>query len=153
LPSTAPCPLTAHTERATLLETRDQVRPCTSFLPQQGKVLVWDMRTKTLWIRAEYLDQVLSGHKTIEVRVAYSNIARLEPGDRLLLNGAHPFVIRRMGRYASFEDLLAHEDPASIAPGMSRQALLSALRQLYPPEKEALGAIALEIEPAQEPKS
>lgn len=105
------------------------------------------MRTKTLWIRAEYLDQILSGHKTVEVRVAYANIARLQPGDRLLLNEQHPFVVRRVGRYADFSELLAHEDPASIAPGLSREALLSALRQLYPPDKEALGAIALEIEP------
>jgi ASC-1-like (ASCH) protein len=106
------------------------------------------MRTKTLWIRAEYLDQILSGLKTVEVRVAYRNIARLEPGDRLLLNDQYPFVIRRIGHYASFAELLGHEDPASIAPGLSRQAVLAALQQLYPREKEVLGAIALEIEPA-----
>jgi ASC-1-like (ASCH) protein len=106
------------------------------------------VRTKTLWIRAEYLPEILSGRKTVEVRVAYRNIARLQPGDRLLLNDRHPFVIRRIGRYAGFEDLLADEDPTAIAPGQSRQDLLTALRQLYPPEKESLGVVALEIEPA-----
>ena len=106
------------------------------------------MRTKTLWIRAECLPEILSGRKTVEVRVAYRNIARLQPGDRLLLNDRHTFVIRRIGRYASFEDLLADEDPTAIAPDQSRQDLLAALRQLYPPEKESLGAVALEIEPA-----
>jgi ASC-1-like (ASCH) protein len=104
------------------------------------------MRTKTLWIRNEYLTEVLEGRKTVEVRVAYKNIARLQPGDRLLLNACHPFVIRRVGLYADFDDLLAHEDPATIAPGQSRETLLTALRSLYSTQKEALGAVALQIE-------
>jgi ASC-1-like (ASCH) protein len=28
-------------------------------------------RTKTLWIKDEYLNQILEGRKTIEIRVAY----------------------------------------------------------------------------------
>ena len=32
------------------------------------------MRTKTLWIKDEYLQLILAGRKTIEVRVGYSNI-------------------------------------------------------------------------------
>jgi ASC-1-like (ASCH) protein len=67
-------------------------------------------------------------------------------GDRLLLNDCHPFVIRRVGHYAGFDALLANEDPAAIAPDLGREALLSTLRSLYPPEKEALGVVALEIE-------
>ncbi len=104
------------------------------------------MQTKTLWIRNEYLAQILEGLKTVEVRVAYKNIARLQPGDRLLLNDRHPFIVRRIGRYLDFDELLAHEAPATIAPGLTPEALLTALRALYPPEKEALGAVALEIE-------
>ena len=105
------------------------------------------MRTKTLWIREEYLNWILQGLKTIEVRVGYSNIARLEAGDRLLLNEQHPCEIRRVGRYASFEELLAHEDPQAIAPDLEPEDILRALRALYPAEKEALGVIALEISP------
>jgi ASC-1-like (ASCH) protein len=105
------------------------------------------MRTKTLWIRDKYLSWILQGSKTIEVRVAYSNIARLETGDRLMLNDRHPYKIRRVGRYTSFEELLAHEDPKAIAPNLKPDDLLAALRELYPAEKEALGVIALEISP------
>lgn len=105
------------------------------------------MRTKTLWIKDEYLQLILAGRKTVEVRVGYSNIVRLQVGDRLLLNEQHPFVIRRIGRYASFEELLTHEDPASIAPDIPPAQLLKRLREIYPPEKEALGIVALEIEP------
>ena len=105
------------------------------------------MRTKALWIKDEYLGLVLAGRKTVEVRVGYSNIKRLQVGDRLLLNDQHPFVIRRIGHYAGFEDLLAREDAASIAPDVPPGQLLERLRAIYPPEKEALGVVALEIEP------
>jgi len=105
------------------------------------------MRTKTLWIKDEYLQLILAGCKTIEVRVGYSNIARLQVGDCLLLNDQHPFVIRRIGCYASFEELLASEDAASIAPDAPSEQLLESLQATYPPEKEALGVVALEIEP------
>jgi len=104
------------------------------------------MRTKTLWIKDEYLRLILAGRKTIEVRVAYSNIARLQAGDRLLLNDQQPFVIRRIDRYASFEEMLAHEDAASIAPDMAPDQLLEKLGAIYPPAKESLGVVALEIE-------
>lgn len=106
-----------------------------------------EMRTKTLWIKDEYLQLILAGCKTIEVRVGYSNIARLQVGDRLLLNEQHPFVIRRIGHYVSFEELLVHEEAASIAPDVPSGQLLEDLRAIYPPEKEALGVVALEVEP------
>ncbi len=107
------------------------------------------MRTKVLWIRDEYLCQILDLSKTVEVRVAYSNVARLQVGDRLLLNERHPYRIRRVARYADFDELLAHEETAAIAPGLSPGELLIALRSLYPAEKEALGAVAIEIRPEQ----
>ncbi len=105
------------------------------------------MRVKTLWIQDKYLKQILEGRKTIEVRVGYSNIARLEVGDTLLLNGDYPFVIRRIGRYPNFEALLANEENRAIAPDLSANRLLEALRETYPTEKEVLGVIAVEIAP------
>ncbi len=103
-------------------------------------------RTKTLWIKDEYLQQILDGRKTVEVRVAYSNIARLEPGDILLLNGQHRYTITDVRRYPDFEALVAAEDPVTIAPDLAgREALLAACRAIYPPEKEALGVVALEL--------
>lgn len=106
-------------------------------------------RTKTLWIKAEYLRPILDGRKTVEVRVAYSNIARLRPGDVLLLNDRYRYVITDVRRYPDFEALVTAEDPATIAPDLpDRRALLAACRAIYPPEKEALGVIALAITPA-----
>ncbi|MBI5034886.1 MAG: ASCH domain-containing protein [Chloroflexi bacterium] len=100
---------------------------------------------KTLWIKEEYLRWILDGRKTLEVRVGYSNITRLEVGDHVMLNDQHPFVIKRIGRYANFEELLANESAQAIAPDLSREELLTALRKIYPPEKESLGLVALEI--------
>ena len=105
------------------------------------------MRTKTLWIKDEYLRMILDGRKTIEVRVAYSNLARLAPGDRLLLNEKHAYIIDRIEHYASFEELLTQEEPAAIAPDLPPDELLPAIRQLYPPEKEALGVLAFHLRP------
>ena len=107
-----------------------------------------ERRAKSLWIKPEYLALILEGRKTVEVRVAYSNIARLCPGDLLRLNDAHGYEIVRVGRYATFDDLLAHENAAAMAPGLAPDALLAAPRALYPPEKEALGVVALAIRPA-----
>ncbi len=107
------------------------------------------MATKVLWIKDEYLADILAGRKTVEVRVAYSNIARLQPGDRVRLNDRYEFVILRIGRYVSFEELLAREEPARIAPGMEAGELLETLRRIYSPEKEALGVVALEIAPEE----
>ena len=100
---------------------------------------------KTLWIRDEYLRWILDGRKTIEVRVAYSNIVRLQVGDQVLLNDQYPFEIRRIARYANFADLLADENAQAIAPDLSREELLAALRKIYPQEKESIGVVALEI--------
>jgi len=103
-------------------------------------------RIKTLWVKDEYLQHILAGRKTVEVRVAYGNIVRLEPGDILLLNDQHPYVITAIRCYPDFETMLATEDPATIAPDLAcRETLLEACRAIYPPEKEALGVVALEI--------
>jgi putative hydrolase of the HAD superfamily len=101
--------------------------------------------TKVLWIREPYLRQILSGRKAVEVRVGYPNILRLKPGDRLKLNDEHPATLRRIRVYADFDELLGQEDPGAIAPDLSPDELPDALRQIYPSDKEALGAVALEI--------
>jgi ASC-1-like (ASCH) protein len=87
----------------------------------------------------EYLEQT-AGRKTVEVRVAY--IARLQPGDGLLLNERHPYVIQRIGRYASFEN--CSRTRIGRDRWTSAGELLDAAGD-YPAEKEALGVVALEI--------
>jgi putative hydrolase of the HAD superfamily len=102
-------------------------------------------RTRTLWMREPFLEQILDGRKTIEVRAGYDNIRRLQVGDRLRLNGRHLADIVRVAHYADFDALVAAEDAVAIAPDLPPGELLDALRSLYPPDKEALGAVALEV--------
>jgi len=97
-------------------------------------------------MKQPFLEQILEGLKTIEVRVAYPNISRLRAGDRLLLNDQTPCQIRRIAYYDSFARLLAYEDAAAIAPGVAPERLLQQMREIYPAEKEALGVVALELE-------
>lgn len=104
---------------------------------------------KLLWIKEEYLQQILDGRKTIEVRVGYSNIRKLKAGDTLLLNERYRYTVRRVAGYANFEDLLKHEDPSRIAPDIAPGELLAAMRDIYPEEKEALGIVALDIAPEE----
>jgi ASC-1-like (ASCH) protein len=106
------------------------------------------VRTKVLWVKEEHILDILSGRKTVEVRVAYPNIARLEPGDILLLNERYPYAITGVRRYASFREMAASEDHSAIAPDLPDQsALLAACRALYPADKEEMGVVALEITP------
>jgi len=100
---------------------------------------------RKLWIKEEYLQQILRGEKTVEIRVGYPNILRLNAGDIVHLNERYPATIRRVARYASFFELLANEAAQAIAPGLSEKDLLLALRSIYPSDKEALGVIALEL--------
>jgi HAD superfamily hydrolase (TIGR01662 family) len=54
-------------------------------------------------------------------------------------------IIRRVSHYPDFQTMLTHEDPKQIAPDTEPEQLLPAIREIYPPEKEALGAVALEL--------
>jgi ASC-1-like (ASCH) protein len=100
---------------------------------------------RRLWVKEEYLQQIVRGEKTIEVRVGYPNILRLKAGDEIRFNDRHSAIIQRIAYYRTFEQLLEAENAEAIGPGLSAEALLSAPRSIYPPEKEALGVVALEL--------
>ncbi|MFD7873479.1 methyltransferase domain-containing protein [Streptomyces sp. NPDC059766] len=94
-----------------------------------------------------YYGQVESGRKTVEVRVATPEKAAVETGDTIVFHDRDSdreldVVVQRVSRYDSFEDLLDAEDPARVDPDAPREELLGALRGIYPPDREALGALA-----------
>jgi ASC-1-like (ASCH) protein len=98
-------------------------------------------------IRPEYLELLLHGTKTIEVRVAYPRFAQLDAGDTLIFNGQHRFDVIKVDRFASFDDMLRDVDGRQIYP-TDPKALPILLRQIYPPEKEALGVLAIHVRAA-----
>jgi len=101
---------------------------------------------KTLWIKRQFLEEILAGRKTLEVRVGYSNIRQLTPGTQLLLNGEYSVRIKAIRRYDSFEKMISEEDPEKIVPGVGKNEVLQVLKTIYPPFKEKLGVFVIELE-------
>ncbi|MCC2277908.1 ASCH domain-containing protein [Streptomyces sp. ET3-23] len=104
-------------------------------------------------IRRPYLHLIREGRKTTEVRVGYASMRKITPGQVLRFACEDEFVRTRVTavcEYPSFEAMLDSEDNAAIgAAGMTRDDLLAACRDIYPPEKEALGVLAIHLAPIQ----
>lgn len=107
------------------------------------------MKTYNLNIRGEYLKMILDGRKTIEVRVAYPRFGALAAGDTIRFNGEHEYQVASVGQYPDFEALVKSEDPRRIYP-TDPDNLLTVLREIYTPEKEALGVLAIHLRPRDE---
>ncbi|KUO14642.1 ASCH domain-containing protein [Streptomyces dysideae] len=108
-------------------------------------------RVRELNLYRQYFDLVTAGTKTIEVRVKYPHLADLAAGDviRFRIKGTNETCevkVKRVTKYFDFEALLDGEGPANINPTATREQQLANIRTIYPPEKEALGALAIEIQ-------
>jgi ASC-1-like (ASCH) protein len=100
----------------------------------------------SLRIRPRYLRWVVDGKKSIEVRVAYPHLSKMAAGDTVTFNDQHTYQVTAVNRYPNFDALLEAEDPAHIAPEVSRrEELMRVLREIYPIEKEALGVLAIHL--------
>ncbi|MFF1916715.1 ASCH domain-containing protein [Streptomyces sp. NPDC058239] len=108
-------------------------------------------RVRELNLYRQYFDLVAAGTKTIEVRVKYPHLADLTAGDiiRFRIKGTDETCevkVKRVTEYLNFETLLDGEGPANVNPASTRDQQLANIRTIYPPEKENLGALAIEIE-------
>ncbi|WP_431980303.1 ASCH domain-containing protein [Streptomyces qinglanensis] len=103
----------------------------------------------SLNIRKPYFDLIASGAKTIEVRVGYPRIRKIAVGDTLRFTSEDTSLSTRITdvkEYDSFPAMLEAEDTAAIGgPDMTPDQLITAIRDIYPPEKEALGVFALHL--------
>ena len=74
-------------------------------------------------------------------------------GDSLRFTSGHDTLTTRitaLNEYKSFEEMLDTEDNTAIGePGMTREELLAACRDIYPPEKEALSVFAIHLDLTQ----
>ncbi|MFD8771398.1 ASCH domain-containing protein [Streptomyces sp. NPDC059916] len=108
-------------------------------------------RRHDLNLYRRYFDLVAAGRKSIEVRVRYPHLAGMAAGDtiRFRIKGTEETCdvrVLRVTSYPNFEALLDGEGPANVNPASSREEQLANIRAIYPPEKESLGALAIEIE-------
>ncbi len=112
-------------------------------------------RVHELNLYRQYFDLVATGTKTIEVRVKYPHLAHIAPDDtiRFRIKGTDEICeveVKRVTEYPDFEALLDGEGPVNVNPTATREQQLANIRAIYPPEKEALGALAIEIQRALE---
>lgn len=105
---------------------------------------------RVIHIRRPYLDLIADGAKTIEVRVGYPSMRRIQPGQTLVFTSedAHCRTrVVKVAEYPTFEAMLDAEDNEAIgSEGMSRAELLAACRDIYPPAKEQLGVLAIHLQ-------
>ncbi len=107
------------------------------------------VRAHELGISKRYFDLIATGRKTTEVRVNDSSRRKIKPGSLIRFNCQGDSVLTRVTkvtRYASFEEMFDHEPVASVNPTATRDEQLANIRQIYPPEREALGVVAIGIE-------
>jgi ASC-1-like (ASCH) protein len=107
-------------------------------------------RLRELNLYRKYFELVAAGTKTIEVRVKYPHLEDLATGDtiRFRIKGTDESCdvrVLRVTEYKTFEALLNDEGPVNVNPSASRDEQLANIRSIYGPEKEALGALAIEI--------
>ncbi|MEU3786327.1 ASCH domain-containing protein [Streptomyces sp900129855] len=107
-------------------------------------------RVHELNLYRQYFDLVVAGTKIIEVRVKYAHLAHLAAGDtiRFRIKGTdenREVTVERVTEYPNFEALLDGEGPSNVNPTTTRNEQLANIRAIYPPEKEALGALAIQI--------
>ncbi len=101
-------------------------------------------------IKRPYFDAIMSGRKTLEVRVGYDNIKRLAAGELLQLETGHTSGVVRIKSiriYDNFADMLATEPWREIVPQVNDEVTaLRLLREIYPAHKERLGVHVIEVE-------
>ncbi|GAA3001777.1 ASCH domain-containing protein [Actinokineospora diospyrosa] len=113
------------------------------------------VRAHEMGIYKRYFDLIATGRKTTEIRVNDSSRRNIKPGSLIRFNCQGDNVLTRVtkvSRYTSFEEMFDHEPVASVNPTATREDQLANIRQIYPPEREALGVVAIGIELVDPPR-
>ena len=120
---------------------------------QEGRPITGTHKMK---LQQHSFDLIVKGRKRIEVRLNDAKRKALAIGDVIEFRSGDHFVFARVSGlscYSSFVELLKWEPIALIDPTTTPAEQLSALRTLYPAEREALGALAITIEPLENGES
>jgi len=113
------------------------------------------VRAHDMGIYKRYFDLIATGRKTTEIRVNDSSRKKIKEGSlvRFRCQGDEVLTrVTRVARYASFDEMFDHEEVASVNPLATHEEQLANIRQIYPPEREALGVVAIGIELVDPPR-
>jgi ASC-1-like (ASCH) protein/ribosomal protein S18 acetylase RimI-like enzyme len=103
---------------------------------------------RNLRIHDRYLAMIKNGQKKLEIRVAYNHIKKIKRGDLIKLVSNSDQAVRRVRevrRYESIDQMIKCEDIEQALPGLKPDEGLQRLREIYPPEKERLGIVVLDL--------
>ncbi len=106
-------------------------------------------RAHEMGIYKRYFDLIAAGVKTTEIRVDDASRQKIIKGSLIRFRCRNEEVltrVTRVTRYPSFDAMFDHESVTSVNPTADREAQLANIRQIYPPEREALGVVAIGIE-------
>jgi ASC-1-like (ASCH) protein len=113
------------------------------------------VRAHEMGIYKRYFDLIVTGRETTEIRVDDSSRKKIKVGSLIRGRCQGDTVLTRVtavSRYASFEEMFDHQDVVSVNPVATREDQLANIRQIYPPEREALGVVAIGIELVDSPR-
>lgn len=113
------------------------------------------VRAHDMGIYKRYFDLIATGRKTTEIRVNDSSRKKIKVGSLIRFRCQGDEVVTRVtrvARYATFDEMFDHETVASVNPLATRDEQLANIRQIYPPEREALGVVAIGIELVDPPR-
>ena len=98
-------------------------------------------------IKRNYYNLIDKGIKTLEVRVGYSDIKKVQKGDTITFTdySKTKFEVVRVTRYDDFPEMLDNEDSTKAIPGVTKYKALEMYQEIYPEEKEALGVYVFEL--------
>ena len=112
-------------------------------------------RAHEMGIYKRYFDLIATGRKTTEIRVNDTRHRDIKEGALIRFRCQDDQVLTRVtrtARYDTFDEMFDHEEVAAINPLATRDEQLANIRQIYPPERETLGVLAIGIELVDPPR-
>ena len=106
-------------------------------------------RAHEMSLDERFFDLVAAGRKTIEVRVNAAKRRQITAGALIRFRCRDREVLTRVtsiDHYSSFDDMIDNASLAAINPHTTRREQLLDIRRIYPPEREALGVLAIGVE-------
>ncbi len=118
-------------------------------ITQQWSLDIGEKTMRTMRIKRRFYDLIQEGKKTLEVRVGYDTINRIQIGEYIRLvthTGSFEIKVNDIRKYQTFEEMLKVEHWKQIVPdARSLKEVFSLFKQIYPSHKEKLGVVVLDF--------
>ena len=100
-----------------------------------------------LHCQSPFFEQIVSGKKTIEGRLAKSKYVALKPGDKICFNDSFIVTVTGVRTYSTLKQMIESEGVERVLPGLENDPAPERIyRGFFSEEQEQLhGAVAIEI--------